>query len=170
MSNELYHYGVPGMKWGRRKIQRYSQRENISRESAKEWREIGKAKSDRLKARGHDYKAYKVQVKYNEKAKRDSKDASKYAKKLKVANKEQNFRSARAKAANSRSRGARVATNILSGPYANRTYESVIAGGGSKRGARAVTAAAGLLGPVGHLLVSRSYTKRAGRDGTPKRF
>lgn len=39
--DELYHYGIPGMKLGHRK-QKLIDNANISRESAKEWNEMAK--------------------------------------------------------------------------------------------------------------------------------
>ena len=40
MNNELYHYGVPGMKWGIRRAKKYANKAQQSRDSAKEWDEM----------------------------------------------------------------------------------------------------------------------------------
>lgn len=40
--NELYHYGVLGMKWGKRKADRYAYEAKISRASADEWDEMAR--------------------------------------------------------------------------------------------------------------------------------
>lgn len=60
-----------------------------------------------------------------------------------------------------RSKGAALATNLLGGFFANRTYNSVIAAGGSKWAARGATFAAGILGgPFGlqHIVISEAIT------------
>lgn len=55
-SNELYHYGVPGMRWGHRKASYYDEK---SRSHASK---IGTAKT-RLGKSYHNYRAYRNEVK-----------------------------------------------------------------------------------------------------------
>lgn len=54
-TDELYHYGVLGMKWGIGK----PDEAQIARESAKEWKEIGAYKADKLAKKGKIEKAKK---------------------------------------------------------------------------------------------------------------
>lgn len=66
-----------------------------------------------------------------------------------------------------RSTGAKLLTNLWQGPFANRTYSSVIASGGSVWKARGVTVVSTLLAApvglhlfgVGHLVASKIYEK-----------
>lgn len=169
--DELYHYGVPGMKWGQRKARFYSSNAKKSRESAKEWKEIGDYKSKKLRSKGRIKKANRVAAKYDRRVKSDLRDAKIYEHNLKKEQSKNKFREARGNVYKTRSRGAKVATNIISGPFANRTYNSVIAAGGTKTGARIVTALTGAAGgPLGHLVVSSLYTKEAGRNATIKGY
>lgn len=72
------------------------------------------------------------------------------------------FRARRKEVAKSRTAGAKAATFLLGGPFANRTYNSVIAAGGSKVGAVGMTAATAVIGgPIGHLVVSAVLTNNA---------
>lgn len=72
------------------------------------------------------------------------------------------FRARRKEVSKSRTAGAKLATNILAGPFANRTYNSVIAAGGSKVGALGFTAATAVIGgPIGHIVVSAVLTNNA---------
>jgi hypothetical protein len=168
---ELYHYGVKGMRWGHRRAQKYESKARTARESAKEWKEIGKNKTDRLLAKGKTNKAAKVAKKYDSLARQDRSDAKRYDEKAKREQTMNKFRDSRRDVSASRSTGAKLATNILAGPFANRTYNSVIAAGGSKVGAIGVTAAATLVGgPVGHLAVSALYTSSAGDKKTAKNY
>lgn len=68
---ELYHYGVPGMKWGHRKA-KLLDKANISRQSAKEWDEMAKYAAQKGKT--------KLAAKYKKNAALDRADASKYEK------------------------------------------------------------------------------------------
>lgn len=169
--DELMHYGVKGMRWGHRKAQKYEAKARTARESAKEWKEIGANKANKLLAAGKTNKAAKVKSKYESYAKKDYADARKLDAKADRTKREAKFQKAQADVGASRSRGAKLATNIIAGPFANRTYNSVIAAGGSRVGAAAVTLAAGALGgPVGHMAVAHLYTKSAGDGNTRKRY
>jgi hypothetical protein len=168
---ELYHYGVKGMKWGVRRAQKYEKKARIARESAKEWDEIGKAKADKLRSKGKNDKADRVLAKYRDNAKTDRSDAKKYEAKAKQENTKNNFRDARRDVSKSRSTGAKIATNILAGPFANRTYNSLKAAGASDASAAVVTGVTTMLGgPVGHIAVSALYTHAAGKNQLRKRF
>lgn len=160
---ELYHYGVPGMKWGRRKARGYEAGAKRARESAKEWREIGQHKAQKAMAKGAkgQAKAQKILSKYNAKAEADIADAKSRERLLKAEQKKNKFREARGNAYKIRSIGAKLATNIWAGPFANRTYNSVIAAGGTKTGARVVTTLTAFGSPLAHLAVSALYTENA---------
>lgn len=158
-NKELYHYGVKGMKWGHKKAQKLLNKANIARESAKEWEEIGQYKAEKLRKKGKMEKAAEIEAKYKRNAAQDLADAQSYEKKskhLSTTYAENNKQQADAGA--NRSRGAKLATNLLAGPFANRTYNSVIAAGGSKWKARAITAATSVIGgPLGHIVVGELY-------------
>lgn len=169
-NGELYHHGVKGMKWGVRKAQKYVSKASNARESAKEWKEIGSYKANKLLAKGKTNKANKVQNKYKSYAKKDLADAKKYENKAKREQGKNSFRESRKSVSSSRSTGAKLATNVLAGAYANRTYNSVIAAGGSRTGARVVTALTSTGGPLAHIAVSALYTSAAGDKKTQKRY
>ena len=74
------------------------------------------------------------------------------------------FRAKRESYYRTRSTGAKFATNLWGGLFANRTYNSVLASGGSSAEAFCMTTVATILGgPVGHLAVSALYTHDAGK-------
>lgn len=164
-NNELYHYGVKGMRWGHRKAQQYENKARTARESAKEWNEIGRNKAAKLMAKGKTAKAEKVKLKYDLYAKQDRADAKAYERAAKEKKRGAEYQKKQAEVGASRSRGAKLATNLLAGPFANRTYNSVIAAGGSKNAARVATGVATILGgPIGHLAVSSMYRRAAEKN------
>lgn len=166
IERELYHYGIKGMRWGHRKAQKYEGKARTARESAKEWKEIGANKAAKLMAKGKTEKANKVKLKYQMKANQDIADAKSYERRAKEKVRGAEYQKKQAEAGSKRSKGAKLATNLLAGPFANRTYNSVIAAGGSKNAARVMTGVATVLGgPIGHLAVSSLYRRTAEKNG-----
>ena len=71
--DELYHYGVLGMKWGQHRVRRNEEKAKRSRQSAKEWDEMARY----AKKRGETRKVEK----YTRYASEDRADSTKYANK-----------------------------------------------------------------------------------------
>lgn len=181
---ELSHHGIKGMKWGRRrfqnadgsltpagrqryadnpqesrKTQKLKSKQSNARESAKEWDEM----ADYAESRGKTKRAEK----FRKNADADRRDADYMESDIKASQREDKFRATRKDISASRKTGHKLATNILAGPFANRTYNSVIAAGGSRPAAIGVTLATGFIGgAVGHLAISALYTKTAGDGNT----
>ena len=160
--DELRHYGVKGMKWGHRKAQKFADKAANIRKKAGDLDKTGRDKAAALRAKGKDGKADRVLNKYKEQADRVRIDAKAYDAKSKREQRKAKFQERQAKASAFRSRGAKLVTNLLGGAFANRTYNSVIAKGGSKNEARVTTALVSLLGPIGHIAVSAMMTRDAG--------
>lgn len=79
INGELYHYGVPGMKWGVRQAEKYTTKSRMARESADEWDEMAKY----VKSKGKLKKA----ANYRYWGEKDRIDARKYDKKAAEMNK-----------------------------------------------------------------------------------
>lgn len=71
--DELYHYGVLGMKWGQHRVRRNEEKAKLSRQSAKEWDEMAKYAKQRGQASNAE--------KYKRYASEDRADSTKYANK-----------------------------------------------------------------------------------------
>lgn len=174
-ADEIKHYGVPGMKWGVHKVpDNYISRANTKRKAKLAAKTAytnalssGSSKKDAKKAmRDAAEKSIAADKAYNQKTR-----AKKETARIKESISADNFRSARKEVGKSRSTGLKLVTNLLAGPFANRTYNSVIAAGGKESGAIAMTAATALLGgPIGHLAVSAIYTHKAGRRELEKNY
>lgn len=177
MINELYHYGVKGQKWG---VRRYQNKDGSLTNAGKKRYDgklitVGQAKGRAFKAdvaarrqafkdlndspKKHSKHQYAVAaIKSGVKARKASIAADKAHNKevrKQRADEINKFIEKRNKLMTSRPVGSRIATAILGGPFANRTYNSVRTAGGSKTRAVAETAVTTALGgPVGHVAIS----------------
>lgn len=116
-NNELYHYGVLGMKWGVHRAKKNVQKAKNRRDSAKEWDEIAKD----AKSKGKTKQA----AKYKKYAATDRAVAKKYDAKSKAIIEKHERRAGkktldRVKA---QSTGKLVAKSMLMGTYGTLKYE-----------------------------------------------
>ena len=189
---ELYHHGIKGQKWGRRRFQNpdgslkpagkkryYDADGNLNEKGIEKYARKGYAEDSKRKSHGlskvfdtvTDGHSNYAAAMYGASSKAENKKkAEQYLKnKAKQDQKKENFRERRAEISSSRQLGHKLATNILAGPFANRTYNSVLAAGGTRAGAMAVTVVSNALGgPMGHLAVSALYTNAASKGKTAK--
>ena len=191
-TDELYHYGVLGMKWGKRKAQQYNDKANYINKTAGARvaykKEAGKlinlrdanklTRAAHLQSKAKDLaSSKKVTLRESNKnariaEKKVRNDLKSYNKKTREARKvtANEFKIKREKISDSRSFGSKAGAFLMSGLFANKTYNSVLAAGGSKNKARAVTFATGwLTGPIGHLAVSSIYKNQASKAKKTKK-
>lgn len=125
--DELYHYGVLGMKWGQHRVRKNEAKAKLSRESAKEWDEMARY----AKQRGNMKKAEK----YKRYASEDRADSTKYANKAKQIQ-AKHEKLAGGKAAynytKKQSTGKALAKSYLFGTYGAMKYNEARSKGASR--------------------------------------
>lgn len=129
--DDIMHYGVLGMKWGHRKAIKYESKARTARQSAKEWKEIGKYKVQKALEKGKANKAKKIEAKYDKYAKRDRASAKKYEKKAKTKYYDKATKKTRT-AIEKMSTGKAVGQSLMLGSYGSSVYTSLRQKGVSK--------------------------------------
>lgn len=133
-SDELRHYGVIGMKWGKRRAQRFADKAKLARDSANEWDEIRKYQVKKLRDKGQNAKADKMEAYYKEAAAKDRADAKKYESKSKEikAKHERLAGKDTFKRVSNASGGKTVAQALVFGTYGAVKYNQARARGASR--------------------------------------
>lgn len=125
--NELYHYGVLGMKWGVHRARKNSEKAKKARESAKEWDEIARNKESKGKT--------KAAAKARQNAAEDRSTASRYSAKAKSIQKKHTQRAGGEKAVSysmKESTGRSVAKSLLLGTYGALRYNEARSKGNAR--------------------------------------
>ena len=126
-NNELYHYGVLGMKWGVRRARKNVSKAKNARKSAKEWEEMARYSEQK----GNKKKA----AKYRSNAADDIADAQRYDAKAKKIQQKHERRSGGKKVIDytqKQSTGKTVVKSMLLGTYGTLRYNEARAKGGSR--------------------------------------
>ena len=146
--DELMHYGVLGMKWGRRNATKTGGTYKYASLSTKRWAKKSNKlnlKADELDSMGDTSKASKVRAKAV-KAKKISDRSADHDSKMEAL-------SRKAKTGNV------VVSNLLGGLWAHKTYASIQASGGSKATGVVASVVNSMLGtgPIGAAVVKSAY-------------
>lgn len=148
-NQELYHYGVKGMKWGVRKAQAHTNKAASLRKRADEYDAKGKTK-----------KAASLREK-----------AGNLNKKAAAEKRLVDFKKEANKIRDKRTVGEKVVTFLIGGVFANQTYNSARAAGASSAGATGAVILGNILGgPIGQVAITKMYEHGAKKNTLVKKY
>lgn len=148
-TDELYHYGVLGMKWGIRRADRTGGSYSYKSHSTKKW----ERRANRYASKSKKYEST------------DSSKSARYksasTKASKIAKRSAMHDSRMQDIAKKSNVGGVVATNMLLGLWGNKTYSSVRASGGSQGAAAVATVLNSALGagPITAAVIKSKYIR-----------
>ena len=149
-SDELMHYGVLGMKWGVRKAQKTGTTYKYKSRSTKKWEKQARKNSEQADL--YDFiGSPRTAAKYRAQATRASK----------IADRSRKHDEAMFEISKKAKVGNVVVTNVLLGPWGNKTYNSLMVGGASKGAAIATTVVSSAFGltPISAAIAKNRYIK-----------